>query len=343
MPNPFPVVVIGSTSGNQYDVINFLSLSAPAILFQPTLFSGCVVDCSGPLAAVGNSGGGDALIYEISSPPAPVSQGPFPTGLSSIGALSLDGTNLLVGASNGWSIALIDVSSSSPQPTMLTLPGDYQSGISAIVLNGSTAVACGPAGFAVLNVGPNLLELAGTFHAAPITISSTGNSFTPGTCDFDGTTAAFADSSSDNIYMYTISGGNATYQIASNTGLYPPVSIAVLGNQIAVGSATSNEIWLGVNRPGAAVSAVPVPGAVGVGALKFLAGQPVLAVATNNGTNGFGATLFSTSGWPNIATQPISVASGVNVAPTTLGFTYVLIPQGCITALLNFFSNPFGR
>jgi hypothetical protein len=237
-------------------------------------------------------------------------------------------------------MALIDISSSNPQPTTLSL-SDYQQGISAIVLKASTAVACGPAGFAVLNVGPNLLTLA-SFAAAPVSVSSTGNTFVPGTCDFDGSTAVFADSSSnsDNIYWYSISGGNATYHSASNTGLYPPVSIAVLGSQTAVGSQSSGDVWLGVSTTGAPVSATTVPGAAGIDALKFLAGQPVLAVGTNNGSKGSGVSLYSTTGWPAIAGNPMGVVANGKV--TTLGFTYITIPQGCITALLKFLSNPFG-
>ena len=108
------------------------------------------------------------------------------------------------------------------------------------------------------------------------------------TGDFDGSTAVFADSGSDNIFVYSISGGNASYQSASNTGLFPPgLSIAILGNQTAVGQITSALVWLGQTTLGATVEAVSVAPTAGVGAIKFLKGQPFLAVGTNNGVSLF--------------------------------------------------------
>src|SRR5208337_4133815 len=148
----FPVVVTGNTTDPQFAVSSFLALPAPSRTMVETNFTGCVVDCSGTLAAVGSYGSGQVAIYDLSDPASPQLQGTVP------------------------------------------------STISAII----------------------------------------GNPFVPGTCDFDGSTAVFADSGSDNIFVYSISGGDASYQAAGNTGLNPPVSIAVLGNQIAVGSIRSN-------------------------------------------------------------------------------------------------------
>jgi hypothetical protein len=141
--------------------------------------------------------------------------------------------------------------------------------------------------------------MATTFYPSPIN-AGIGNPFVPGTCDFDGSTAVFADSGSDNIFVFSISGGNASYQAAGNTGLNPPgLSIAILGNQTAVGQITSALVWLGQTTPGSRVSTVSVAsGASGVGAIKFLKGQPFLAVGTNNGVSVFSPT---TSGWPSIA------------------------------------------
>src|SRR5271166_3860850 len=279
----FPVVVTGNTTDPQFAVSSFFALPAPSRTMVETNFTGCVVDCSGTLAAVGSYGSGQVAIYDLSDPASPQLQGTVPSTISAIGALSVDGTNLLVGELNGSSLVLINLSSiSSPQYTTPATNPNYGS-ISAVVLKGSTAIVCGPGGFGVLNID----TMATAFYPSPIS-AGIGNPFVPGTCDFDGTTAVFADSGSDNIFVYSISGGNASYKAASNTGLYPPppVSIAVLGNQTAVGQITSALVWLSgitLGSPGSAVSvALGAPaasgvggiGASGVGAIKFLKGQP---------------------------------------------------------------------
>ncbi|MGO9517117.1 MAG: hypothetical protein ACLPND_08745 [Candidatus Korobacteraceae bacterium] len=338
----FPVVVTGNTTDPNFAVSSFLAPPAPSIAVVPTNFTGCVVDCSGTLAAVGSYGSGQVAIYDLSNPAAPQLQGTVPSTISAIGALSLDGNNLLVGELNGSSLVLIDISTiSSPQYTTPATNPNYGS-ISAVVLKGPTAIVCGPGGFGVLNIG----TMATAFYPSPIS-AGIGNPFVPGTCDFDGSTAVFADSGSDNIFVFSISGGNASYQAASTTGLNPPgLSIAILGNQTAVGQITSPLVWLGgitlgvpvstteSLAPGAGVGGI---GASGVGALKFLAGQPYLAVGTNNGVS-----LFSpaSSGWPSVtAATPIGW-DNANLAPTTLGFTVVPVPQGCINALKQFLGNP---
>jgi len=329
----FPVVVTGNTTDPQFAVSSFLALPAPSRTMVETNFTGCVVDCSGTLAAVGSYGSGQVAIYDLSDPASPQLQGTVPSTISAIGALSLDGTNLLVGELNGSSLVLINISNiSSPQYATPATNPNYGS-ISAVVLKGSTAVVCGPGGFGVLNIG----TMATAFYPSPIS-AGIGNPFVPGTCDFDGSTAVFADSGSDNIFVYSISGGDASYQAAGNTGLNPPVSIAVLGNQIAVGSIRSNLVWLDGTTLGSPATTVSVaPGASGVGAIKFLKGQPFLAVGTNNGVS-----LFSNSGWPSIAAATPVGWGKHNLTPTTLGFTVVPVPQGCINLLLQFLRNPFG-
>ena len=330
----FPVVVTGNTTDSNFAVSSFLALPAPSMTGVATTFTGCVVDCSGTLAAVGSYGSGQVAIYDLTDPASPQLQGTVPSTLSAIGALSLDGNNLLVGELNGSSLVLIDISNiSSPQYRSPATTQNYGS-ILAVVLKGSTAVVCGPGGFGVLNT----VSMATAFYPSPIS-AGIGNPFVPGTCDFDGSTAAFADSGSDNIFVYSISGGNASYQSAGNTGLLPPgLSIAVLGNQIAVGRLSSDLVWLAGTTLGSTAGTVSVaPGAKGVGALKFLKGQPYLAVGTNNGV-----TLFSTSGWPSIAAATPVGWGNHNLTPATLGFTVVPIPRGCINALLQFLRNPFG-
>src|SRR5271169_5399432 len=232
----FPVVVTGNITDKHFAVSSFLAPPAPSIAVVRTNFTGCVVDCSGTLAAVGSYGSGQVAIYDLTNPASPQLQGTVtvPSTLSAIGTLSLDGTNLLVGELNGSSLVLIDISTiSSPQYTSPATTQNYVS-ISAVVLKGPTAIVCGPGGFGVLNIG----TMATTFYPSPIS-AGIGNPFVPGTCDFDGSTAVFADSGSDNIFVYSISGGNASYLSASNTALFPPgLSIAILGNQTAVGQIT---------------------------------------------------------------------------------------------------------
>ena len=74
-------------------------------------------------------------------------------GRTGIGAISLDGTKLLVGEANGPHIVLIDISKPPSAAVVSTIfAGDFaDGGISAIVLQDSTAIASGFYNFDVLN------------------------------------------------------------------------------------------------------------------------------------------------------------------------------------------------
>ncbi len=111
--------VAGSDNDNPFVVANFLpDPTHPHAVSFPSPFSGgCVVDCSGLLVAVGNYRQLQFAIYNIDNPATPKLNGVFDIpsmidglSFSGIGALSLDGTNLLVGDYNGGTMALFDVS-----------------------------------------------------------------------------------------------------------------------------------------------------------------------------------------------------------------------------------------
>jgi hypothetical protein len=353
------VVVSGSTADSRFAVTTFGQDASGALTGTPvTVYvktgsaSGCVVACSGTLAAVGSSGAGSVWIYDISNPWSPAQQGAMlETGLSGIGALSLDGTNLVAGDSTGPNIVLIDTSSSSPAAVSVTPGGSFVGGVSSIVLKGSTALASGKAGFAVLSAStspsPQLTQQ--NFYASPVsvTIGSISETFRTGTCDFDGSTAALADEGGNNFYLYSISGGIATPASATNTGIHqPPFPIAVLQSSTALGSTSSSELFLGGIALGVPVQAMTVIPSVGAGALKFLAAQTsvtqsFLAVGTNNGSGGSpGVTLFNTNGWPNISaaagSASTNLANSANFT-TSLGVT-AFWPPGCQTAIQQFLS-----
>ena len=75
-----------------------------------TSYGGCVVDCSGNVAAVANAVSGQVAVYDISSPSAPVKKEEVSTSLSAISALSIDGSKILAGDRNFGRVAMIDVS-----------------------------------------------------------------------------------------------------------------------------------------------------------------------------------------------------------------------------------------
>ena len=69
-----------------------------------------MVDASGSLAAIGDFNGSSVRLCDISNPAAPALQGTVNTGLSGIGAISMDGNHVLVGELNGLRAVLIDAS-----------------------------------------------------------------------------------------------------------------------------------------------------------------------------------------------------------------------------------------
>jgi hypothetical protein len=91
------IVVAGSNNGNRFAVIDFTIPASPTnVLATPTFLGGCMVDCSGTLAAVGNYNGGEVEIFDISNPALPVQTGSVSTALNGIGAISFDGPRIVV-------------------------------------------------------------------------------------------------------------------------------------------------------------------------------------------------------------------------------------------------------
>ena len=328
------VSVLGSTNDTRFAVTNFTVASAPTTVFVTPEFgvrpTGCVVDCSGTLAAVGNYQSEQVAIYNISNPAAPALLNTFSTGLTQygltgIGALSLDGTNLLVGEFNGGHIVLIDTTKPQGSAIVSTLAlGDFaDGGVSAIKLHGPAAVACGNFNFDVLNYTTPSAPVATPY--VPDANNGTVNFQKPLSCDFDGSTAVIGDNSG-NVYAFSVGIGDPEVYFYIGTfpsGFVVPgvTSLAVMTGQvtqvaagcIAVNSATlinaytgpsfppypptSNTIAISSNASGDSETAAP---------LAFY-GYPFLVASTNNGA---GITFFNVD-FSNTQTGPTATVLGV--------------------------------
>src|SRR6185437_7563687 len=97
-------------------------------------------------AVAANFNGGQVAVYDISNPASPVFKGSVATTLGGIGAISADGTKVLVGEVNGRRAALIDVSNPA-SPQIVSVFTTAIDSIGAIALKGSMAVASGPNNF----------------------------------------------------------------------------------------------------------------------------------------------------------------------------------------------------
>ena len=339
------VMVTGSNTDTRFAVINMSVPATPSTVHVTAPFGsgGCVVDCSAQLAAVGNYGGGSVAIYDLFHPAAPVLQDTLDTGLqlrggTGIGALSLDGDNLLVGEANGPGIVLIDIKSKK-----IVSSGVFKDfsdgGVAALVLHGKTAVVSGTFNFGVLNLArPAAPALTPYFLPASATgIPAPG----PFACDFDGSTAVLGDAHG-NIYVYSISlGWNAEFMGQTGSGLPSVTSLATLGGagpqQIAAASVLSPFVSALLFQNGAVVRDNPPfprqvrgsnpaqadPG----GAVKFL-GLPDLAASTNGGGAAYlnADLLFQAPPPPPHSTSILGESRNANLHATlrpTLGFTAI--------------------
>jgi hypothetical protein len=336
----FFVVVSGSSSDPRFSVTDFTNTSAATTVFvtPPFTSGGCVVDCSGTLAAVGAYQGSQVTIYDITNPASPTVKNTYDTGLGSpltgIGALSLDGTNLLVGEAGGQNIVFIDVSQ-PPAPPPAPFQDYYflNGGISAIVLKGTTAVAAGSNYHDLPGYAYAFNALDYTNPSAPTITPYNGPVVFQGpvTCDFDGSTAAVGDGSG-MVYVFSIALAEGLVELTGQYGsdIAGISSIAVLVNQVAaVTYAGGNFMSLIPLNPSAPdqppVTLVPlgvVPAGsqnpTTYGAVSFY-GLPELVASTNNGT---GIIFFNTALFPNATV--LSVAADANLQPSalpTIGFT----------------------
>ena len=221
-------VVLGSDNDPRFAVTNFPPTGQPSTVFvnpgfpedgtpagQPRLrrrllrllFDG---DQTSSIAAVGQYGGGYVAIYDLNNPAAPQQLSMFDTGLGTpltgIGALSLYGTNLVVGELDGPNIVYIDITNQrAPNIVSTVADGDFaDGGISAIVLNGSSAVVSGSFNVAVVDYTDARHPQVGAAYPPE---SSTFEFVSPITVDFDGSSVAVGDGSG-NAYLFWVDDGS---------------------------------------------------------------------------------------------------------------------------------------
>ncbi len=236
------VVVAGSQNDASFAVVDFTNPATPTVAIVAAPFQGgCMVDCSGTLAAVGNFNGGQVAIYDISIPSTPVLKGSVSTVLGGIGAISIDGNRVLVGEVNGLRVILIDVSTPS-NPTILSTFSSAISSISSAALKGTKAIISGPNDliFAVLDY---------TVPATPTQVK-----FTPGTGgvffggavagDLDGTNAALADIGDGNVYLFDVGGASPVLLGKMLTTQAGVSSLSISGTTVV--AASSNDATLSV-------------------------------------------------------------------------------------------------
>jgi hypothetical protein len=248
------VVVVGSiVSAGEYEpnyfwVIDFSNVPAeppsPVQVLLPFQGSGCVVDCSGTLAAVGNSTGpGIVTIYDISDPAVPRYIGDTGAALSpegynfnGIGAISFYAGYVLAAEANGRRVALIEMGS-------LQSPDVYETGLDTladVAIFGQYAVFCGTSvyknAFQVANVNSNSdnYNLPSLQYAATTSFSDAVE-YSPAFCDFDGVNAVFSDGT--GVYVFGISDGTPTASpvVPSGGELAPLTSVTIAESQNAEG------------------------------------------------------------------------------------------------------------
>jgi hypothetical protein len=324
---PMFVVVTGSPADTRFAVTEFSIVGHGSTVLKTPPFesrgNGCVVACSGKLAAVGAYQQGTVWIYDLSNPANPTIQNTFDTtlaaqGRTGIGAISMDGTNVLVGEAGGPNIVLMNANTGATIASCVA--EDFaDGGVKALALKGNTAIVSGQFSFDVVNyIGTSTLTMMPYIIGGSIgRVVFQG----PIVCDFDGATAVLGDGSG-NVYAFSIAGG----QLKEFLGAYPAVgsvsSVTVSGDQVAAGSISDIFVALITLPPksGGGFALISNSGGDSGGAVKFYGGGN-LAASTNNGT---GITYFGTSAWP--AATTFGVAAGANLNPTlspTMGFTEV--------------------
>ena len=355
------VIVAGSNNDNRFAVIDFSVPASPVNTLVAAPFSGgCMVDCSGTLAAAGNYNGGQVAIFDISNPAAPVLKGAIGTGLGGIGAISFDGSHVLAGEVGGSRVVLIDVTSPAA-PSIVSTFSTAIASISAVALKGILAVAS----------GPNNLYFVVLSYANPA--SPTQVQFTPGTggvffggavtCDLDGTHAALADYGGGKIYLFNVAGGAPVFLGQYQSDQAGVSSISISGAMVAATSTNDATMTLVNFQNPASPSGADTSANLGGGVVVKLAGSSLAAGAVNgldvrifsvagtsaaplgtdNTTVGSIATLGFTSFAPQIAVTPASLAFGtVNVNTTSSAQAVTLANTGTaplsVTALAT--SNP---
>ncbi len=284
------IIVAGGNNDPVFAVIDFTNPASPTKVDANPSFSGsCMVDSSGKLVAAANFLGGQVDIFDISAPAAPVLKGTVVTTLGGIGAVSFDGSRILIGELNGQRLVLIDASNPAA-PTVISTFTSAIASISAVSLKGNLAVASGPNDpiFVVLNY---------TNPASPTQVKfvpGTGGVFFGGsvTCDLDGTRAAVADLSGGNVVLFSVAGGSPTLLGQATTTQPGVTSISLSGTTVAVSSTNGfNFTLIDFSNP-ASPTQHDANANLGGGCVVKLSGGTLIAGAVN----GLQARLFSVAG-----------------------------------------------
>jgi hypothetical protein len=327
------VVVAGSNNSFKFAVIDFTNPNSPTVATPtPPFQGGCVVDCFSTFAAVANFNGGEVAIYDISNPATPALKGSIPTVLGGIGAISMDGTRVLIGELNGTRVSLIDVSNPAV-PTILSTFASGISSISAISLKGSKAVVAGPTDlfFAVLDY---------TNPASPVQTLFTpggGGVFFSGapTADLDGTNAALADNGGGNVYLFDVSGNTPLHLGTKQTTQIGVMSISISGNTVAAASTNDATISLVSFQNPNSPTENDAPDQLNGGATIKLSGAFLAA----GDVLGQDVALFSVSG--TVATL-LGKANSTLPSIASLGFTTFVVVQQQAQISATPSSLPFG-
>jgi hypothetical protein len=310
------IVVAGSNNDHRFAVIDFTVPASPVNMLTTAPFlGGCMVDCAGSLAAVGNYNGDQVVIYDISNPAAPAMKGSVNTGLQGIGAISFDGPHVLAGELNGVRVVFIDVTNPAA-PVIKSTFSTAIGSISAIALKGARAVASGPndAIFVVLDYTNPANPAQSKF------VPGTGGVFFGGavTCDLDGTHAAVGDYSEGNIVLFDVSGASPAVlgEFASDQAGVSSISIS--GNTVAASSTNDFTLTLANFQNPASPTGGDSPSGLGGGAVVKASGNFLAGGAVNDTT----VTLYSVAG---TAATALGTANTMLASIATLGFTSFVV------------------
>jgi hypothetical protein len=239
-----------------------------------------------------------------------------------IGAISLYGASLLVGELAGPNMILIDITNQKAPKILSTFTDKNFSdgGISAIVLNGPTAVAAGTFNVDVIDyTRPRHPAWAASFPEG----LSPPNPASPLTVDYDGSSIAVGDGSG-TVYLFDFYGGVLHASGQSSSGLEGITSITVMTGevvQVAAGNfGTSSASLITFGSPSAPNGMVEVSNGAGAdpgGPLVFY-GLPNLFAGTNDAQ---GVTWFNTMTWPNwphSGVPKVRVAKKANLAAASV-------------------------
>jgi hypothetical protein len=321
---PMFVAVTGSSGDPRFAVTAFSIVGrASTKLMRPPFESdpvGCVVACSGMLAAVGAYQQTTVWIYDISNPANPTLQIALDSTLGApngIGTLSLDGTNLLIGQWDGPSVVLLDTTTGGVLASGAV--EDFSGGITALALKGKTAIVSGQDNFDVLNYDSSAGTLTPSPYVGDIDFSG------PVTCDFDGSTAVVGYTDGfglSHLHAFNIVNGALEGEIMPALAAPGGVtSVTVSGTQVAAAAIGELSVaLLSLNSPnGGFVNVDNSDGPAG-GVPKIYGGSN-LAVANNNGV----MYLWSgVSAWPSPALFGSATGFGLSTDGfTTVGFTEV--------------------